>query len=576
MLRMLVFMLAAWAETQSGSIPVVVEDFENPRTPRSVWVVNIPNENASVRLTGENPHDGKSCLELRYKFVASGGFQYLGIPNKVEILAPIHRLRYLIHGDSSGCSYGVQVTDAHGETHQYSGNTGQGGILDFRGWREVVVPIDEGHETWGGDKDGKLDYPITGVTFTVGQPKTGEKASAAEGILRFDTLSADSDRGEAETLGSKVAVISPGYGSDVKGDTKIVVSAPGFANLTARCWKGGPGPGSDSAVATIRLDGDGGGSFLFPADEYPHGPITVRIHGEAGSLKDNCYLQLYNRGGISWREGIPTAPPPAAEGMRLIFADDFRGKLSISGTDTKATYYDHKPPNGSQDFSVHVFSDFQSPKNPFHQVDDYLRIRADDRTHASGLLSSIKNDGSGIKARVPCYFEARLIGPNATGTWPAFWLMTDYMTDSKTKGGDKAPVDELDILEAYGGEGHGSPNAFDSYMVTPHCWNQGEEGKAMEKKAFEGLLNPIKMGKFGIRSAWFETFHIYGCKITETDTIYYCDDVEVGRHPTFPVSKANPHFFLINLATGGGWPVDLSRYNGIADMYVDYVRVYGH
>jgi hypothetical protein len=33
-------------------------------------------------------------------------------------------------------------------------------------------------------------------------------------------------------------------------------------------------------------------------------------------------------------------------------------------------------------------------------------------------------------------------------------------------------------------------------------------------------------------------------------------------------------FFLVNLATGGGWPVDLSRYNGLADMYVDYVRVY--
>jgi hypothetical protein len=40
------------------------------------------------------------------------------------------------------------------------------------------------------------------------------------------------------------------------------------------------------------------------------------------------------------------------------------------------------------------------------------------------------------------------------------------------------------------------------------------------------------------------------------------------------VSKKLPFFFLINLATGGGWPVDLSRYGGIADMYVDYVRVY--
>ena len=34
----------------------------------------------------------------------------------------------------------------------------------------------------------------------------------------------------------------------------------------------------------------------------------------------------------------------------------------------------------------------------------------------------MKNDGSGIKAKAPCYFECRFIGPNAIGTWPAFWL----------------------------------------------------------------------------------------------------------------------------------------------------------
>jgi beta-glucanase (GH16 family) len=82
------------------------------------------------------------------------------------------------------------------------------------------------------------------------------------------------------------------------------------------------------------------------------------------------------------------------------------------------------------------------------------------------------------------------------------------------------------------------------------------------------------MGKAGIPSTWFETFHTYGCKVTETETIYYCDNIEVGRHATMPLSRDRPLFFLINLATGGGWPVDLSRYKGLADMYVDYVRVY--
>jgi hypothetical protein len=66
----------------------------------------------------------------------------------------------------------------------------------------------------------------------------------------------------------------------------------------------------------------------------------------------------------------------------------------------------------------------------------------------------------------------------------------------------------------------------------------------------------------------------YGCKITKTETIYYCDDIEVARHETLPLSKEQPLFFMINLATGGGWPVDLSRYNGTTDMYIDYVRVY--
>lgn len=52
------------------------------------------------------------------------------------------------------------------------------------------------------------------------------------------------------------------------------------------------------------------------------------------------------------------------------------------------------------------------------------------------------------------------------------------------------------------------------------------------------------------------------------------DNIEVGRHETMPLSKKKSFFFLINLATGGGWPVDLSRTGGLADMYVDYVRVY--
>lgn len=346
-----------------------------------------------------------------------------------------------------------------------------------------------------------------------------------------------------------------------------------MSTVTVKCWQQGGGLGSDSTVGQISLDADGKGSIVFPAGRYPHGPITLRLNCRKFYESDTCYLQLYNQGGVSWKEGLPKDPPPPAAGMPLLFADDFTGPLSISSTDPKASYYDHKPPNGAQDFSSIPFIGYESPNNPFTQVDTYLRIRADATKNSSGLISSIKNDASGIKAALPCYFECRLIAPNAKGTWPAFWLMTDYMTDH-VKGHD-VPFDELDVIEGYGGVGRGEPNPHDGYMVTPHAWNQGPEGDAAAKKAFADLHNPISMKKFGIPSTWYETFHTYGCKITETDTIYYCDNIEVGRHKTLEESKKYPFFFFINLATGGGWPVDLSRYDGKADMYIDYVRVYG-
>jgi hypothetical protein len=559
------------ATALAAATPVPVQDFEKPSSQPTVWVVNIPNDNASVTLSPDQPQQGKQCLFLHYKFVSSGNFQYLGIPLKTRINAPIHELRVWIRGNNSHCSYGIQLNDAGDETHQFK-HSRQGGSIDFTGWKEVAFNLDEDHETWGGDKNGKLNYPITKIILTVGQPREGGKNLAAEGDIAFDTLTVNAEKSLAETLGCQIAVVSPDYASDIQGTTAITLSAPGFTNATVKCWQQGAGFGTDATVARVPLDAQGNGNFAFPADTFPHGPLTLRISATNGSATDTCCLQLYNQGGQVWKIGIPKTPPPAAQGMTLVFEDDFDKPLSISSKDSKARYYDHKPPGGSQDFSTLRFTSAGEPNDPFKQIDSFLRIRASEKAQSAGLISSIKNDATGITAKIPCYFECRFIGPNAIGTWPAFWLMTDYMTDHVK--GREVPCDELDIIEAYGGEGPGSPNAHDTYMITPHCWNQGDTGKATEKAAFETLKNPAKMARFGIPSTWYDTFHTYGCKITETDTLYYCDDIEVGRHPTLPLSKKYPFFFMINLATGGGWPVDLSRYNGTADMYIDFVRVY--
>ena len=59
----------------------------------------------------------------------------------------------------------------------------------------------------------------------------------------------------AETLGSRVSVVSPAYCSDVKGDTTVTLAAPGFKIVSVKSWKQGDGFGSDSTVTTVALDG---------------------------------------------------------------------------------------------------------------------------------------------------------------------------------------------------------------------------------------------------------------------------------------------------------------------------------
>jgi hypothetical protein len=378
-----------------------------------------------------------------------------------------------------------------------------------------------------------------------------------------------------------IKVTSPEYCSEINGLTEIDVSAPGQHEVTVKCWQAGPGFGASSTVGTIKLDDSGNGSINFPGDNYPHGPITLTLScmDDKQTVIDDCFLQLYNKGGKPWNEGIPKQDPPGAAGMKLVFSDDFDQPLSISTTDPKAKYYDHKPPGGTQDFSSIPFTSFDSPHNPFAQVDTYLRIRADLKENSSGLISSENNEGTGFKAAAPCYFECRFIGPNARGTWPAFWLLTDYMPDfAAGKDQSQEAVDELDIIEAYGGEtiksgGANSPNSHDLYQVTPHAWNQGKKLGDLSWQYHNDMNNPMSMKRAGIPSTWYETFHTYGCRIMPDVTTYYCDNIEIGHHATLPESQKDPFFFLINLATGGGWPVDISRY-GKVDMYVDWVRVY--
>jgi len=295
--------------------------------------------------------------------------------------------------------------------------------------------------------------------------------------------------------------------------------------------------------------------------------VNIRLYAKNSIGQQDYYeLQLYNKGGIKWNQGVPDTIPNAAKGLQVVFVDDFDDpSLSTISNDGKnARYNAHKPRQG--DFSGWPFSDVDGPDNPFEIKDTYLRIKArkaPGTSGSAGIIASVNMDGEGFWVKAPCYLECRFIAQSAPGTWPAFWTLTHI---------DRGvPGDELDIVEAYGGLGKGNPN-HEGYSITSHFWRQ-KNPDGTDKKRFN---KRIPITELGGKSYWSTTFHTYGLYVGLEETVYYFDNIEIFRHPTNDVSREKPLMFLINYAIGGisGWPIDLERFGNATDMFIDYVRIF--
>src|SRR5690606_28987512 len=165
---------------------------------------------------------------------------------------------------------------------------------------------------------------------------------------------------------------------------------------------------------------------------------------------------------------------------------------------------------------------------PFAQTGTWLKIAARKDPASpegrSGLIASVNMDGKGLWAKAPAYLECRFTAQSAPGTWPAFWTITHL--DQGSNG------DELDIVEAYGGNGRGHPN-HPGYSIVTHPW--GQKNPDGSDKPHPNTV--VRMMELGGKSYWSATFHTYAVSIGLEDTVYYFDDIEVFRHPTNEVSK---------------------------------------
>ncbi|MBQ7151573.1 MAG: prepilin-type N-terminal cleavage/methylation domain-containing protein, partial [Synergistaceae bacterium] len=135
-----------------------------------------------------------------------------------------------------------------------------------------------------------INHPESFDTTAPSNP-TKDQLALAMGESNIEGYPKDLDINKYQK--NQIGVYSPSYTSDVSGDTEVIVCAPGISKIEAYSWLPGGLYGSDSLVAETDLDAYGLGRFTLPCDQYPYGPIVVRIKGYRGNtMIDECHLQL--------------------------------------------------------------------------------------------------------------------------------------------------------------------------------------------------------------------------------------------------------------------------------------------
>ena len=368
---------------------------------------------------------------------------------------------------------------------------------------------------------------------------------------------------EGGPMTSSVAVRCPRTGSVVAGASVDlqVSTAPGYySSVVATVW-----PGEDAAPAGPSVsstpDPSGVANLTMDIGAIPPGPFTVHVQAKGpGRPTKTTFFQLYRGAADGRASDMPSSI--AARGRSLVFAEEFNEPVSITRMGYQADYAAAKPTHGgAEDYGDAIFADPGKGFDTIGVVDSqYLRVEVQPtpegladpqgwgRTRLGGLLSSGRHGGSGFSAQYG-YFEARMLAPAAPGTWPAFWMLP---SDNLIR--PQPAVAEIDAVELYGHEPTGACHST-------HEYRSGANGGG------------ARCGKRFATERAALSWHTYGVSVTPTDITFFIDGRVVATAPQVEGGGA-PMFFLVNLALGGGWPVDLRAVQERAVLYVDYVRVY--
>jgi beta-glucanase (GH16 family) len=251
---------------------------------------------------------------------------------------------------------------------------------------------------------------------------------------------------------------------------------------------------------------------------------------------------------------------PAPANYSLVFADEFTG-LSIANTTTAtANWYTAQPWGGG--FGSARFMPIGGGNSPFSIVQQggESALQIEMTRNASGQLQSglISNTFPNGTSTTPQdhdpygYYEVRMWLPAGQGVWPAFWAIEEERLSTT-----RDHVFEVDVMEQ-----HGIALA-DRYSSSLHDWNW--KGTVLEGHTSQSHQNLVGHGV--LTTGW----HTFGVEI-RPDTMTFSMDGHAHFSLPTPAALNTDLMLMIDLAAGGGWPIDPALDH--QKLYVDYFRVY--
>ncbi len=524
----------------------------------------FPGAKGSLEWDAAVTHKGKGSLRLDADF--SNGGAYVGVWKKFAELGQrdIKEIRLWIK--SRGViNIGVRILDYTDQCHQKKRIP----LKETDKWQEVILRVSDlvGEESWGGANDAKWHGPAKAFGLNIGTDSLG---GGSKGMLWLDDVTCTLSTGPSGTptvLPCKLSQPScrPGFGTyltyrwdavPMGRDLTVFVHFRGTDGRMA--FQNDHSPPVATAIWSGRLEYD---KTIVVPTATPEGEYNIMLGiydpkhgGTRQSLKVGKGVVAAENDPTAYRIGVlkvnNKAPVPELgaptldlKGYHLTFDEDFKEPLSVSAWGSGTRWIAHTPYAG--DFGDARFADPEEGF-PFTIEDGILRIEArkDGERWRSGLLSSLDPKGKGFAQKYG-YFEMRAKLPKGLGTWPAFWLLGAPSLLDKSATGI-----EIDVLEQYGV----NPNVL---WTNVHLWYPDKGHKADGRAYFVTGMT--------------DDFHRYGVMVDSAFIIFYYDGIELRRVKTPPEAKV-PLYILVDLALGGGWPIDKTP--NPSYMYVDYVRAY--